>query len=380
MARDKLLWSERLRSAEPKDRRDALRDASKIGDRAAVNAAIGSLSDKDRTVRLEAARALAHIGGDPAMDALLPLLDEPEHDHRVALAKIVRSMGEAPIDRLKNELGRADFTARPRFLRRLLALGIQTPLAAYLRALVAPQKEKRDEAVELLKQVVPFIHAIDVAGELLGAIGDAVGARDPRALEIVSHVVSQLRDPAATELLAAGLYHPDAGVRKAAVDALNVQGWIPRTDAERVTFDLARGDDRSLARLGADAVEPLRILVENGCSDLRASAARSLGLLRRTGAEDALGRVLFDPIGAVRAAAVNALCECTGPRCARDLARLLKDPDESVRHAVEHALGRMGEPVRPLLTELAVSSDSAVRSRASRILAGMGGGPAAKSL
>ena len=35
----------------------------------AINAAIGCLADRDRTVRLEAARALAHIGGDPAMDA-----------------------------------------------------------------------------------------------------------------------------------------------------------------------------------------------------------------------------------------------------------------------------------------------------------------------
>lgn len=374
-------WSERLRSSDPKERREALRDAAKAGDRAAVNAAIGSLADKDRTVRLEAARTLAHIGGDPAMDALLPLLDDTDRDHRAALAKIVRTMGDAPLDRLKNDLARADFSSRPRLLRRLLALGCQSTLAPYLRQLVAPNKEKRDEAIELLKQVLPYVQSIDCAGELMAAVGDAVGARDPRALEIVAHVVNEMRDHSASELLAAGLYHPDQGVRRAAVNALTGQGWMPRTDAERVTFDLARGDDRSLARLGADAVEPLRILVENGCSDLRASAARSLGLLRRTGAEDALGRVLSDPVGAVRAAAVNALSEVTGPRCARDLARLLKDPDETVRHAVEHALGRMGEPVRPLLTELAVSPDSAVRARASRILAGMAGAaPAPKSL
>ena len=51
-----------------------------------------------------------------------------------------------------------------------------------------------------------------------------------------------LAEPLWQELLAAGIYHPDAGVRRAAVNALTVQGWIPRTDAERVTFDLARGD------------------------------------------------------------------------------------------------------------------------------------------
>lgn len=374
MAREqRVVWTERLRSGEPRERREALRDAAKAGDRAAVNAAISSLADRDRTVRLEAARTLAHIGGDPAMDALLPLLEDQDRDRRAELARIVRTMGDAPIDRLKSELGRSDSTSRPRILRRMLALGFHAVLSPHLRALAGPNKEKRDEAIDLVKQVLPSLQPIEIAGDLLGAVADAVGARDPRALELVALVVGELRDPLAAELLAAGLYHPDAGVRRAAVNALSIQGWMPRTDAERVTFDLARSDDRSLARLGNDAVEPLRILVENGCSDLRAAAARALGLLRRTGAEDALGRVLFDPVGAVRAAAVNALTECTGARCARDLSRLLKDPDESVRHAVEHALGRMGEPVRPLLTELAVSPDSAVRSRASRILATLGG-------
>lgn len=374
MAREqRILWADRLRSTEARDRREALRDAAKAGDRAAVNAAIGSLADRDRTVRLEAMRTLASIGGDPATEALLPLLDDQDRAHRDEISRIIRGMGDAPVDRLRTELSRSDLTSRPRSLRRLLALGLAGPLAPHLRALAGPNKEKRDEAIELVKQVLPYLQPIELAGDLLGALADAVGARDPRALELVAMVVGELRDPLAAELLAAGLYHPDAGVRRAAVNALSVQGWMPRTDAERVTFDLARGDDRSLARLGSDAVEPLRILVENACSDLRAGAARALGLLRRSGAEEALVRVLSDTVGAVRAAAVSALCECAGARCARDLARLLKDPDESVRHAVEQALTRMGEPVRPLLTELAVSPDAAVRSRASRILSGLGG-------
>jgi HEAT repeat protein len=373
MAREqKVAWPERIRSQDAKERREALKDAARAGDRAAIAAATNALTDKDTSVRLEAIRALATIGGDASFETLMPLLDSTDADIRREVSKSLRGLGEPPVEFLKAELARADFTTRPRLLRRLLALGSPAALAPHLRGLVGPNKEKREEACELLRQVVPAVQPIDCAAELLPALGDAVAARDPRALEQVALLIDQLRDPSSAELLASALYHPDHGLRRAAVSALSAQGWMPRTDAERVVFDLARADDRALSRLGDDAVEPLKVLLENACNDLRAQAARALGVLRRTGAEDALTRALGDPVGAVRAASAHALAECAGPRAAKDLARLLKDPDESARTNAEHALTRLGEPIRALLTELAVSSDSAVRSRASRILTAIG--------
>lgn len=375
MAREqKVPWPERIRSQDPKERREALKDAARAGDRAAIAAATSALTDKDTSVRLEAVRALAGIGGDASFETLVPLLDAADGDIRREVARQLRALGEPPLEYLKAELGRADFTTRPRMLRRLLALGAPAALAPTLRALVGPNKDKREEACELLRQVVPAVQTIDLAGDLLPALGDAVGARDARALEQVAILLDHLRDPASAELLASALYHPDGGMRRAAVSALTAQGWMPRTDAERVVFDLDRADDRALSRLGDDAIEPLKVLLENACNDLRGQAARALGVLRRPGADDALTRALSDPVGSVRAAAAHALAECAGPRAAKDLARLLKDPDEATRTNAEHALTRLGEPIRGLLTELAVSSDSAVRSRASRILTALGNG------
>jgi HEAT repeat protein len=204
--------------------------------------------------------------------------------------------------------------------------------------------------VKLLRDPVPMVRAM--AAQTLGQL---------QATTVTNELVGLLQDA-------------DATVRLRAARSLDHLGWQPEDDALRKLHVLASGNLKRVAELGADGIETLVELMNNGTSDqqlaaikalseigdpripramqqaltksnpwVRLAALETLEKLRDPSVYDAVERMFRDPVPNVRAAAVGAAVSCGDNRVVPVLVKLLKDGSWEVRLEAVKALGQLGD-------------------------------------
>lgn len=128
--------------------------------------------------------------------------------------------------------------------------------------------------------------------------------------------------------------------------------------------------------LGMSAAHQTRPLLEerlaNGDLDIRAGAARALGLLQAIECATSLIAALRDEAWQVRAQAARALGRVRAPLATQALAARLTDPSWWVRHHAAYALRDLGDDGQGALRDvIATSSDPYARDMAEEALNGV---------
>ncbi len=377
------LGSSRARGRE-RDRRQSVTRAafalSRIG-AAAVPALSDALKSDDDGQRAGAAQALAGMGGAaaPAIPALIENLkgaDEVRQESAEALGAIGVAAVKPLIDAVKSAdareragavmaLGFAGTVAKefaPTFLELLKAEGdpqVRVALLSAIPKFAIPPEEAApllavaikddDEQVRhaAINALVPLRGARELALPALSAMlkdeSATIRQRAARALGRMGPGAAQ----AVPALIEAGKLSPgDASIAgalseigPAALPALLAQlRDAPAPDAERL-FGLLRG-------FGAPAVPVLKEAMKHPASEVRASAARTLGGMGSDakGAVELLFAQATDADARARAAALRALValEADSQRLKPTLESALKDSAPEVRRAAAAGLAGSG--------------------------------------
>jgi len=282
------------------------------------------LEDPEPQVRLAAAASLAHLGAGP--DVVLPpaieILMDPDQDpwlHCLALGPIepLGPRAEAAIPALVRALP-YDWSRCPGGPAHLLAEIGPAALPALLGALRRADAPMRHQIMSALNWVKDLpMH--EVAALMADEQADVRAAM----IRILSKRKTWAETATPQLLLAASDESP--AVRAAAIRALS------RADLDPAVF-----------------VPLLARIAETGTSEDRKAAARALGSLGREAgpAATALAGATKDPDPATRSAAARALGK-TGrgePVVVEALAALLRDPEADVRRDAAGALGKIGSP------------------------------------
>lgn len=291
------------------------------------------LADPDPAVRSVACDALARIGGVRAVPSIFPLLGDPDPRVVQSATAAIQSLGSAQTEPLALEAARSENAVIRRAALRILAyFGYARAFPIMAEALKDVDPRVRDTAL----QGLPFIE-------------------DPRAVELLLEVSRGADDAArATALRALGQCAPDARVTSALLRGLTDPAPWARYYAAQ-----------SIGRLGLDdAAAPVARLVLDPAGQVRGAAVEALSHLRGQVAHDALrASAMSDepdvrraaliglgiakrpeslplllsaaaaPEAATRLVALSAVAEFRSSRVLAALARAATDPDESVRTA-----------------------------------------------
>ena len=258
------------------------------------------LSDDDPEVRALACEALGRIGDPSAVGALFGLIGD--RDARVAHTAIsaIQSLGSVDAERHAVEAARS---SDPRIRRSALRI------VSYFG----------------------YPGAIDV---LLEASSDG----DERIGSTAMAGLALLEDPRATAALIEAMRHPSAPTRAAACRALSSLGSSP------------------------EVIASLKAALGDGDAWVRYYACQSLGRLGVADAAEAVGRLLDDPAGQVRVAAVEATAKLGGQHALAVLQGAARSEDPDVRRAALVGLGELRRPeALPLLVAELESQDPGMR-------------------
>lgn len=330
----------------------------------AVPALAEAAGDEEATVSEAAIAALGQLGTEAAAQALLGLLDTSPHR-----AAVVKALGEARAaaarEKLLTYLDAEDVTVAQAAavalgqiggsgvveallkhlntpsLRRACTLGLlhqrhEKGLAAALRMLMTDKPEAREELIQALAGMgepgVPL---------LLRALPKAPDAAKCGLI----NALGRIRSSQAVEALLEAVHSKNSGVVLEAAKALGqigdaraIQALLPllghSNPAVRTNVETALSD------LGDSAVDPLVQILRtpSQAPTVRARAARTLGVLRREKAVEALIAALEDAEPEVRAQAALALGMMSEDRALPALEQMAQDPDQEVQRAVRRAI------------------------------------------
>lgn len=232
-----------LSSEDARSRALGARGVGSLRDVASVDRLVGLTRDPDRTVQINALRALVAIGdprGTAAAAAVLSVSDA------TLVTEALQALAALPPDpslrtRLVPLVGSRDSVLR----------------GAALQALARTAPEDFSLILSGLDPDPEWSVRAALAGALAivgGETGQASLSRllqdpDVRVLPAVLAALRQVQGPAAVEVLRVHLAHPDYAVRSAALDglvALEAQGETSRL---RACYELSRGDRELDARL-----------------------------------------------------------------------------------------------------------------------------------
>ena len=285
-------------------RSDAARGLGMIGDRRAIPALVKALhNDWSPGVRYCAAWALGAIGDPAAVPALEAALEE--------VAKAPN-----PWDSV---------IPRPQVLESLGAIGDASAVSALEKRLIKPDKSvDRDVAFALGWPRMP--RALDILEKTF-----ADTTLEGRHYLLAG--VARFGGHPAIRVLAKALRDSDDYIRYRAADSI---GCARSSDLTRPLL----GPQRDPA-----AVPPLVGALKDAAENVRAEAARSLGVIAHVVALDGLASALTDKSEEVRKNAAEALGEIGGGRAATVLIGVLPDERSAyVRKAIVTALGETGDP------------------------------------
>jgi HEAT repeat protein len=216
---------------------------------------------------------------------------------------------------------------------------------------------------------------------LIGALGDP----DDAVRKAVAAALAQYKDERTVVALLSALHDSATPVREAAAQSLRQLGfqqaipplvdtlrdhagtvrflaakalvdlnWDPANFAERAWHTVALGDIEKSTVYGADAVEPLMLVLQDGAYYQRQAAVDALSQIADDRIINILLATLKDPEEPVRTAAVDALRRIGDQRAVTPLILALKDPHKHVRALAAEALGHLADPlaVEPLVHAL----------------------------
>jgi HEAT repeat protein len=328
---------------DPATRRDAVGALAQIG-RTAVPALAQALGDTALAVRLGAAQALAEIGPD-AKQAVQPLI--------TALA---------------------DPAVRRDAVEALAAIGPDA-LVSLLGALADDQEPIYTSAIAALGKIGKKSDA--ATSELVRLLGERNEKTRVRAAQALA-LIGPAAKPAQPDILKF-LAAPSSSVRAAAVGALESIGGpeinaplvkVATTDTDLMVREVAR---RSLARIGAPAVNDVVAAMKSEDPGVRLAVAQALGAMgpEARASVGPLVELLKDKEDRIRVAAIVALGDI-GPDsqgAVGPLVPLLIDRNEDVRRASLEAFGRIGPQSAGAVPEIAkVLGDNPLRLTAVRTL------------
>ena len=171
----------------------------------------------------------------------------------------------------------------------------------------------------------------------------AGGSEAAACLEAIRQFLLRV-DPKAVSKLVPMLSHRDAGVRREAAQALQVYGWSPSSDEERAARALARQEYEQVIALGAAAVGPLGVMLQDPVAGNRLAALEMMLSLSPRPPLEELAPAWKDPEPALRLVAIQALAQTTGAAALEVLGQMLEDSAQDVRAAAFEALSRKPGP------------------------------------
>jgi HEAT repeat protein len=341
---------------------------------------------QDEMLREPAARALARIGDEFAVEALIALLNqqgaptqliarsltdlhdryEAKYEEGSYIVGLYRnSIKPTGVQNLIDALS----TAEPENLRPLVWLLGRLDSPAATRALTwrLGSTELRSEILDALVRhgstvtelLVEQLNADDP--ETRGAAVTALGRiRDKRAIpelirllgtdpELTIPIIAALtfiQDPAAMDPLFSLLGTPDAAVRRAAVGALNALGVPEMVKRVIPLFEDANPGIREAAVSIAgyfgypECIETIFLLCHDTDATVRRAAIEQIAFLDEKRAAIVLAQALSSDVPSVRAAAAAAMSHVDGPAVAASLTAALRDDDSWVRYFAARSLSR----------------------------------------
>ena len=291
---------------------------------------VACLADPDADVRSLACEALGRMGATGAAAALFPLLADP--NPRVAFAALgaIQSLGGRETEKLTLSASRSPEARVRRAAVRILAyFGFEAALDPLLGALADPDERVREAAI----QGLPFFESPRALEALMAAAKDSVDRTRAAAMRALGQCVGDLRVSA---YLLRGLGDADAWTRYYACQALGRLAFEPAAEAiGRLLADPA-GQVRvaaveALAHLKSEsALRALEAAASAVEPDVQRAALVGLGVAHRT---ESLPRILAattasDP--ATRIVALSAIAGFRSPDALRALVESATDPDVGV--------------------------------------------------
>lgn len=363
-------------------------------------------------------RVLAWVGGEPAIAALLDLLEGPPPARQAATAAL-RELGAAIEPMLATELRESGSARRARILP-LVGLGASLAPEVLL-CLDDPEAHVRALACEALARIGdpsrvaalfrrltdPDAYVVQSATGAFQALGgpeaEALALRAARtstgsvrraSIQILGHLAPQdalevlltatldaderIREaaiqglpscaaPAADEQLLALTHHESPRTRAAVMRAL---GRTARTTESR--RNAPPGSAASAAREGRIAA--LQRALRDPDPWVRYYACQSLGVLEEPAAATAVAGLIEDEAAQVRLAAVEALAHFDTAEAREALLDLARSADPDLQRAAVLGLGTTQRPeVLPALIEASRSADPTTRLAALATLPGFRG-------
>ncbi len=376
-----MLWwtMQKLKSSNWQVRAGAARVLATSGQPKAVPALVDALDHPVGEERPAVIEALAGIGGQDAVDALISALKN-QHirlkqtrekstaavaaDEYRALAAALGKCGPAGLNPLIGLLGSEDKDVRRWAARALGLLGDTAALSPLVDRLQDPRSEVKQEAARAL-----------------GALGDrralqpltkVLAGRDPEVRSAAAEALGGLRAEEAVDPLAAAARDANEPLQVAAIEALRKIGGVKAGARIRTIMETARKTVReaavaALTGMTFDASSP-----EN-----RASAAVLRGdfdaaLREGAASADALTSALCSRDPDYRVKAVQALKTLGSERAVHAMLGALDDSNRGVQEAAAQALASLGTRVLAGLVESLSSEHLSVIALAARALGGIG--------
>jgi HEAT repeat protein len=338
-----------------------------------------------------AALALGRMGDFSAAPPLLAALRDQRPDGPLVRGAAALALGElkaeAAAAMYERALSRQSSDDWQREIALLSALRVETVVLALVEALRDPAPEVRaaatDACIDLCLAEPP--EALLFAGKLKPpAPTDEAPAFGPEAGAVAVSDATPSPLVLAVEPLSEALKDANAAVRASAANAL---GWIGDTRAVAALARCLKDPDEACRVASAQALgmlrsplalKPLARALGDASLAVRRQVAESLGRLGDPITADLLSDALTDEEEAleVRAAAARALGVLHLPQALPVLQELLDAPEPALRLATVEALGSLGfgRVYRILAPLLWRDPDRAVRHAAARAVARLSGG------
>jgi HEAT repeat protein len=311
----------------------------------AVDALIGIVNDKNKTVRLDAVKTLGKIGSPRAVEPLIKrLYYEYNPNWFTVVAALDRIKNAGKIEPFLNALKNEDATFRLK----------TTEVLSYV-----DWKPSNPQESALYLAAKQDWHKLSRAGAR--AVEPLVRLTTDNLPDIREHAVETLGKigvPAAVEPLIQSLEDEDLNVRKKAVKALGRIGGPRAVDVlietlKKTDTGIRREAVKALGHAGEiKAVEPLisALVDKDSDPDTRREAAEALGRIKEPRAATRLIALLEDNIPDVRKNAAVILGNMGDRRAVEPLTRTLHDEQSEVSEEAAAALGKIGDirAVEPL--------------------------------
>ena len=363
---------------------EAARSLGLLHDPRAERPLMAHLDDSSWRFRLAAIHALGAVGGADARDLLMRLQQNGEslNEAMAALEALGVLGGRAEpairrqiFEHLAHVFVRGDNLQRGAAARALGLLGEREALDLVIEAAIHGRGDFQCAAVQSL-----------------GLFGDAQAV--PPLIGVLTSGAYHARQDAVNSLIQIGraairpalaiLRHPDADVRRGAIEVLGKVGAREAQQAliERLgdhSPDVRRGAVSALGMIGGEGVvEPLIGALEDSDASVRKEAAMMLSSFNDERVIGPLCLALWDADMTVRWFAAYALGVLKDVRSVRHLCQALGDRSENVSRTASDALTRIGDPAVPSLVECATTGTPQIRREALDIMERIGS-PLARS-